>query len=286
MKKHQVDKLFSDKLKDFEMEPSEKAWERLDAKLDRSPNRNYLSYWAAAVVILMALPGYFLLQQNSTVHTGELAVEENIQKSAPEIKPQVVERTSDFMDTKIVSEQPNQSIASNANVVNKTMLPSRTNQQEKWEINVESENGFAVQDKVASVEKEKRWNESTALVKPLEKPQSNRFSDAQINAVAQFSEGQNTAAKYDQERTNMSDKKKEAAATEPRVLVAVLHEDEWPMNNPETDVEDNRKNKRLKQIFTQLKKAKKGEEVDWDQVGFNPKSILAKVELNNNDYQE
>jgi hypothetical protein len=286
MKKHQVDKLFSDKLKDFEMEPSEKAWERLDAKLDRSPNRNYLSYWAAAVVILMALSGYFLLQQNSSVHTGELAVEENIQKSAPEIKPQVAERTSDFMDTKIVSEQPDQNVASKATVDNKDFLATQTNQQEKLDINADSDKSFAVQNKMASVEKEKMWNESMALVKPQEQPQSNRFSDAQVQSVAQLPAAPNTPALHNQERVKLSDEHKRVQVAEPRVIVAVIHEDEWPINKPETDIEDNRKNKRLKQIFTQLKKAKKGEEVDWDQVGFNPKSILAKVELSNNDYQE
>ncbi len=38
------------------------------------------------------------------------------------------------------------------------------------------------------------------------------------------------------------------------------------------------KPKRLQQIFRQLKKVKQGERVDWEEVGFNPRKVLAKVD--------
>jgi hypothetical protein len=52
-----------------------------------------------------------------------------------------------------------------------------------------------------------------------------------------------------------------------------------------SEADDKPRGSRFSRVFRQLKNARAGEKVDWDEVGFNPKDLVARVDdrLRNRD---
>jgi hypothetical protein len=47
---------------------------------------------------------------------------------------------------------------------------------------------------------------------------------------------------------------------------------------PENESNEKSKSSRFAKVFRQLKNARAGEPVDWQEIGFNPKDVIAKVD--------
>ncbi len=280
MKKHPVDRLFSDKLKDFEMKPSDNTWERLQVSPGKKGVRKIFVYWSAAAMVLMAFGGYYWIQQNERTSGAALAVTDQQKESRPSIvsselpsdsRPILIEDNAGQEAGKPVRDQS----AANPDVINRpdvsgteaTGLAFRAGKA-SGPASISNEttstfiNAAAGKDTSGLVNRE-------VIIPQIAGKMSYELPETDVSLTKVVS-----IEKVNQE--NISS----------RVIVAVLQEDIQPDALPEGEGKDEKKSKRLKQIFTQLKKAKKGEEVDWNEVGFNPKSILAKVDFTNNDYEE
>lgn len=274
MKKHPVDKLFADKLKDFEMKPSDKAWERLHGNSGKNGEVKIFLYWGAAAVVLFTLGGYLWLQQNSLYTTP--AIVENIQAEVPADHISQIPFEGDKKNIVSESEIDAAKVVAEENFsVNEGTQLSKLDGDKLPVI----EKGIAL-----SVTKLSNSNSSGILVDQKSIQESTHqqltLKTHDENAVHEVAANREAVV----ESTNFETGEVEEKIA-PRIIVATVLDNPSPPTDSE-EVHTRKKNKRIKQIFTQLKKAKKGEEVDWDEVGFNPRSLLAKVDLNNSDYQE
>ena len=72
MKKHKLDKLFSDKLEDRQSQPRPESWEALEASLTRqSPKQVWTWISIAASAALVALSSWYILSADSSTNTND-----------------------------------------------------------------------------------------------------------------------------------------------------------------------------------------------------------------------
>lgn len=100
MKKHPIDDLFAKKLAEHRQEPSQKAFEKFQARLaekQQKPkagfflgNRNW-TYYAAAAGIAIALSVGFLTQNDISVNQTVASAEPNLKKNAGQTLPEVID---------------------------------------------------------------------------------------------------------------------------------------------------------------------------------------------------
>ena len=78
MKKHKLDNLFSDKLRDYQSQPSPQAWEKLEESLEQQSTK---SGWAwigiAASAILVAVSSWYMFSDDSSTYTYDYAYSES-----------------------------------------------------------------------------------------------------------------------------------------------------------------------------------------------------------------
>ena len=79
MKKHKLDKLFSDKLDDYQKIPSPQAWEKLDESLkQQAPKQIWTWISIAASAALVAVSSWYMLSTDNTSNTNEYAYSDNL----------------------------------------------------------------------------------------------------------------------------------------------------------------------------------------------------------------
>jgi hypothetical protein len=68
MKKHKLDKLFSDKLNDYQRQPSTAGWERLEESLEQRPQKQLWTWISiAASAMLVAFSSWYMFADDSSV---------------------------------------------------------------------------------------------------------------------------------------------------------------------------------------------------------------------------
>ena len=78
MKKHKLDKLFSDKLDDYQTIPSPQAWEKLDESLkQQAPKQIWTWISIAASAALVAVSSWYMLSADSSTNTIDYAYSVN-----------------------------------------------------------------------------------------------------------------------------------------------------------------------------------------------------------------
>ena len=78
MKKHKLDKLFSDKLDDYQNIPSPQAWEKLDESLkQRAPKQLWTWISIAASAALVVVSSWYILSADNSSNTNEYAYSVN-----------------------------------------------------------------------------------------------------------------------------------------------------------------------------------------------------------------
>lgn len=271
MKKHPIDELFSNKLNEYEIEPSDKAWEILQAKSKNKgarPKRMY--YWSVAAMILVTIGGYFWILENRLPESSELSASAQNNNTVTEIlKSHSLPETD--IETPGSSSQLTEKIANNSsvNVDNHLQQSDQMTNQPLIE-NIRQETiAFEKQNQVVGNIASSAAYPDPEVIVLAETTSSN--ADNQSNSEL--------AIKEDLENKFINEE------VSSRVIIATIH-DQQSSESISDDVKSEKNNKRIKGIFAQLKNAKRGEEVDWNDVGFNPKIILSKLDLSKNDHEE
>jgi hypothetical protein len=266
MKKHPVDDLFSRKLRDAEITPREEAYQKLQQRMQSKQRR--LGWWqqgpwlAAAGVSLLLVAGWVVWNNNSSEDvltaqakpTTELIAK---QKSAQLAKSNAVEgKSTDKKEIVNQSISPEKQVAANESVkaVQKNSKPESSlpvlKSEEKQVVQIpEPIRNDKVQEVITAPESPKVVAQTIATdTKPTEK-----------TVVLQLPELQQSLAAANEKETSTATVESTTAKFDENIL-----------NQP-------RKSTRMAKVWKQLKNAKNGEKVDWDEVGFNPNKLLAKA---------
>lgn len=273
MKKHPVDDLFSRKLRDAEITPREEAYQKLQERMQSKQRR--LGWWqqgpwlAAAGVSLLLVAGWVVWSNYNpeAALTAEVTPKtESItkQKSVQLAKSKAVEENS--TDKKeIVNQQisPERQVAANEPVkaIQKSSklessLPVLKSEVKQVAQVSEPAKNDKIQEVIITHESPKVIAQAPVTnteSKPIEKTVVLQLPELQQSLVAANEKGI-----VEKEISTAS-----AESTNSKF-------DENILNQP-------RKSTRMAKVWKQLKNAKNGEKVDWDEVGFNPNKLLAKA---------
>lgn len=255
MKKHPVDDLFKKRLASIERQPSELAWERIQQGQKNKSRRIAAWVWYAAASVSLALISGYVVWENQTDSSGKLADQTQmakVERNIPETRLSDVPKSNENIaqaevKTEILSNRSSVEVAQNSK------LPK--------------------DQKIREITKKDKYQEIKSVKEKIEK--------ADIIQIAVI-----PSAKSEEIKTNKIDIQQAISAekvnTKPVELARV--EDKKAdrtivveIDEPKNEFKD-KKPSRLARVFRQLKNVREAEPVDWDDVGFNPKNILARVD--------
>lgn len=239
MEKHPIDKLFGKGLKHHEIEPSAKVWERLQT----TSKKSYAHYWIAASIMLVSLAGVLLW--NTRIEPAESTVV-------------VKKENRKFLDKEInEGREENEKL-----VVSKVEIPPVS---EHTVIRQEVKQAKVV------VQDEERPFRPDVLVKEAI-VQNNQEELLVITEENPLPAILNIADQPIEQLVENRLKESNTSKNSSRVLIVAIQESSLEEMAVPT------KEKRVRKIFKQLKQLKNGEEVNWQEVGVNPKELLARVD--------
>lgn len=255
MKKHPVDDLFKKRLTSLEKQPSERAWERIQQGQKTKTRRIAAWVWYAAASVSMVLISGYVVWQNQTDTSGKLANQTEMAKVEKKSPETGLSKTPKFNENNVQSEVKTEISAdsSSVEIAQNTKLPKDQKNRE-----VEKKNLYQETQSV----KEKSENSDIIQVAVIPSVKSEEIKTNKIDIQQAISaEKVNTKPV---ELAHVEDKKAD------RTIVVEIEE-------PKNEFKD-KKPSRLARVFRQLKNVREAEPVDWDDVGFNPKNILARVD--------
>ncbi|MCE7073370.1 hypothetical protein LZG74_23865 [Dyadobacter sp. CY327] len=248
MKKHPVDDLFKRRLLELEKKPSAAAWEKIQISTKKERRLAGWVWYAAASVVITLVAGYIVWNSERS----------NIETIGKEKKIAVISKQTEIAkEREIVQEHQ----------VEKIPVPAK-------EIQVSSED--------IALNEEKKQLQNPDNAKP------NAKEPISVDKPIQNIEPQNLAV-------NDVELEKEPVAKLPAIeKSAPIAEDVLAAKITPTPVEQTRivvvavqtsdqdedrpKSSKFSKVFRQLKNARAGERVDWEEIGFNPKNLVAKVD--------
>ncbi len=273
MKKHPVDDLFSRKLRDAEITPREEAYQKLQQRMQSKQRR--LGWWqqgpwlAAAGVSLLLVAGWVVWSNYNSEDT---------------LTAQVTPKTES-----ITKQKPAQLAKSNAVEEKSTDKKEIVNQQ------------ISLEKQVAAIESVKAVQKSSELESSLPVLKSEIKQVAQVTEptkndkmqeVITVHESSKVIAQATVTNTELKPAEKTVVLQLPELQQSLVAANEKGLveketstasaesTNPKFDeniLNQPRKSTRMAKVWKQLKNAKNGEKVDWDEVGFNPNKLLAKA---------
>ena len=249
MKKHPVDDLFKRKLEGLERTPSENAWLKIQEKQPAKSRPVVWGWYAAAGVAAAVMGGYLVWQNQQDVSPGSIQP----QQTVAVVKPAPVDS--------VVSpiEKPEEPVGQLARAEEKNIKPAT----HSAEITKTPEAPRQVTEtSVAEAEP----IQSAPVVAVAEKPDVpvNTIQPGQIKSPVV----QDTKTLPDEPAVSRVNKPE----PEPTRTIVVAVE------TGTNEAEEKPRNTRFARVFRQLKNARAGEKVDWDEVGFNPKNLVARVD--------
>ncbi|WP_159469225.1 hypothetical protein [Dyadobacter sp. 3J3] len=255
MKKHPVDDLFKKRLASIEKKPSELAWERIQQGQKNKSRRIAAWVWYAAASVSLALISGYVVWQNQTDTSGKLTnqtemakVERNIPKTILSKTPHLYENTAPTeVKPEVLSNPSSVEIAQNSESPKDKKIRDVAKQDSYRETN-------------ALMEKNIKEDIIQVAIIPSAKPEE--VNTNKVDLQQTISAEKVNAKPVDLAR--VEDKKAD------RTIVVEIEE-------PKNEFKD-KKPSRLARVFRQLKNVREAEPVDWEDVGFNPKNILARVD--------
>lgn len=273
MKKHPVDDLFSRKLRDAEITPREEAYQKLQQRMQSKQRR--LGWWqqgpwlAAAGVSLLLVAGWVVWSNYNSEDT---------------LTAQVTPKTES-----ITKQKPAQLAKSNAVEEKSTDKKEIINQQ------ISPEKQVAANESVKAVQKSSELEPSLPVLKSEVKQLAQvtePIKNDKVREVITFHESSKVIAQATVTNTESKPVEKTVVLQLPELQQSLVAANEKGLVEKETSTastestnpkfEENilnqpRKSTRMAKVWKQLKNAKNGEKVDWDEVGFNPNKLLAKA---------
>lgn len=273
MKKHPVDDLFSRKLRDAEITPREEAYQKLQERMQSKQRR--LGWWqqgpwlAAAGVSLLLVAGWAVW--NNTGSEVPLTAQ-----VTPKSESVAGQKPAQLAESKWVQKN----LKDKKDIVNTPISP---------------EEQIAVSKPVKDVQKNSKIESSLPLLKsevkqvaqvtePTDKDKTQEVVPAHESpkAVAQIAAG--SIEPKPTEKTVVLQlpelQQTLVAVNEKTPVEKEISTASTESANPKFDdniLNQPRKSTRMAKVWKQLKNAKNGEKVDWDEVGFNPNKLLAKA---------
>ena len=269
MKKHPVDDLFKRKLEGLERTPSENAWLKIQEKQPAKSRPVVWGWYAAAGVAAAVMGGYLVWQNQQAASPRSIQSRETIAVTKPAQKDSAVspvENSNASVEHLLEAGKASNVLAGNA-VKN-----------QKKDSHAAPETASA---QIADVQNIKIQDIKAAIAQPEPGPAMalNEKPSVPMNAI-QPEPLRNPVA---QDIKTLPDEPAVSQVNKPepeptRTIVAVVE-------TGTNESEEKPRNTRFARVFRQLKNARAGEKVDWDEVGFNPKNLVARVDdrLRNKD---
>ncbi|MDI9874753.1 hypothetical protein [Flectobacillus rivi] len=253
MEKHNIDKLFDERLQNYERKPRPEAWDKLQAKLQQNETKIVPLWWkvarAASVVLLLGTAGYLVWETTTN----------------PEVEGSNVAAANSLPKTKEDKlAQPNRSIVleKTGNGENKIEESLAQAKPRLNKINKQTTHKSSVKehfDKLMEVAKNTQEPVLAQKETPLPLPKATNNT---IVLVMEPTPEQTTP---------------KSAET---IVLSMVEAPEGPGTERPGWVEEasNRKTSKLGKLWQQLKRAKNGEGVDWNELGVKPQKVLARAD--------
>ena len=196
-KKH-IDRLFQEKLKDFEVTPSDSIWENISTELQsRKKDKKGIPVWwrlagAAAALLLLFTISQLMLNNNPTTPSEETIVDVDSKKDTiNDVLPDITNEENTVADQESISKEF-KSKSSNNSVFNKVATPSQNddsvNKSKNVTVNIDNQNdntsNFNKKEVVAvSIQTKKAIAKNIASNLPQDKIQDQNFNEEVANEV-------------------------------------------------------------------------------------------------------
>lgn len=248
-----IDKIFNESLQQYERQPRTEAWEKLQARLEKKDSKVLPIWWryasAASIALLLSVGGYWFNSKKeipkeivsiSSKPTLKLKVEINK-------KVEIVKLEETQVKNNVANVHLNAQVSPHVREHTQELLTQRTFTKNK-KYSVKEFKDILTNEIV-------RVQPILIKITPNLKPEiRNSLENNTIVLVLE-----NTKFKKEEETIilNFVDTKVETVAQ---------------------TIEPEKKQSRVGKIWEQLKRAKNGENVNWDEVGVKPQKILARAD--------
>lgn len=280
MKKHPIDSLFAQKLKETEIKPREEAWDKLQSRVQQKKKHRIGGWWqqgpwlAAAGVCLLLVAGWLMWRSTASNDT-ELA-----QNSVtPNSKKQTIEKVLKQKPKTVIDKQSKEQIAA---VEHKPQVAEKPVHKNAGNTMPKLRNSVAPPQPMVAKVNEGQKADNQAISNQSIKESLPTPIDQEMRSVAQATTPANSKSSTKTVVLQLPEIKETlvAANIENNGIESELKLKE--STDGADDFDDNllnkpRKSTRMAKVWKQLKNAKNGERVDWDEVGFNPNKMLAKA---------
>jgi hypothetical protein len=251
MKKHPVDDLFKRKLTNLEKRPLESAWLRIQEQQQPKVRVAGWLWYAAASAVLALFAGYLIWQNNQTridAAINNVAVTGKLPEKGRMLPEKPITEIAKLDQKTTLQPKSDEKIASK-DLIDEHLRERNVAVENKPDVNVMINKPSELAELRIEQPEEKNANYPASPLSNLPEVQSLRESamkETNADALAKI--------------------EVEPART---IVVAIT---------PAEETEDQPKTSKFSRVFRQLKNARAGEKVDWEEVGFNPKSLVARVD--------
>jgi hypothetical protein len=245
MKKHPVDELFRKRLVALEKSPSDNAWRIIQEKNESREKPAGWIWYAAAVFLVLLIAGYAGWDGSFSSERSVIAISkpQSSKNAEKPVMPETEITKQENVAQGITKQKMLERILADINE-KKQNEPKQVGQVAS-EAENNAEVGVITSIKIEETLEKLPVAEPRALVNLPSLPKT----EIESNTTSSEMEGQ------------------EPAIT---IIVAVEATEDDDVVKP--------KSSKFSRVFRQLKNARAGERVDWDEVGFNPRSLVARVD--------
>lgn len=252
--KNNIDKIFNESLKSYELQPRKEAWEKLQARLEQKDSKVLPLWWkyasAASVALLLGMGGYWFVNNSSNENSTVATISK--------VKTQPIVNSESEVLNKTKTEES--VIAETVSPVAGTHWDAQPSPHVRKQQQLENLNK---PNFVADVHS----NIQSSLLAPKELENQNKSIVALVTIKPKTQTEENTIVLV-------------LENTKPKVEeeTIVLNFVDTPKEVVAQNTEPEKKQSRVGKIWEQLKRAKNGENVNWNEVGVKPQKVLARAD--------
>lgn len=239
MKKHPVDDLFGKKLSTLERQPSSDTWARISANTNKPERKLFPGWvWYTAASVALALIAGYSLWENERP-ASSTELSHRISKTSPV-------KITDPDEKAVVAVVPD-TPAKKAEGVD----PTRLQRAKSTAVKIQEEHqeqAVFTREKITLPE-----NDNSVPVSVADTPAEVQVASVQPSAIKEVQ----PMAMPEVKSTN-------------RTIVVNVTAENDSLEQPKAS--------RFTRVFRQLKNVRAGEPVNWDEVGFNPRAVIARVD--------